>query len=334
MLALNQSLNDFAADESGAPGDNALHNRSTFPPFPNFIYRYDRAHRAFGHGWASAEGCEKLPEEARDADEDAKQDKGEDSGFMTRSPWLRAILSVLLIAAPTGFAQDSDTGSHEALDYQVEWRLIPAGTAKLSWVSMPHSAIAASEARLHLESAGLVSRLFHVDDDYTTMLGQNFCAESTLLTAHEGNRNRETRVNYDVPARKAQSLEKDLVKNTTITNQVDIPACVHDVIGGLMMLRTLNIEPGKTVQIPISDGKKFAQVKVEAQRREDLSTPLGMRKTIRYEVFLFDNVIYKRSGHLHIWLTDDNMRLPVQIQVRLQFAIGTITLRLEKESRS
>jgi hypothetical protein len=58
---------------------------------------------------------------------------------------------------------------------------------------------------------------------------------------------------------------------------------------------------------------------------------MGMRKTIRYEVFLFDNVIYKRTGHLHVWLTDDSSRLPVQFQVRLQFAIGTITLRLEKQ---
>ena len=51
-------------------------------------------------------------------------------------------------------------------------------------------------------------------------------------------------------------------------------------------------------------------------------------------MFLFDNVIYKRSAHVHIWLTDDNVRMPVQIQVRLQFAIGTITLRLAKEERS
>ena len=64
--------------------------------------------------------------------------------------------------------------------------------------------------------------------------------------------------------------------------------------------------------------------------REDLKTPLGTFKTIRYEVFLFDNVLFKRSGHLHVWLTDDAERLPVQLQVRLQITIGTITFRLWK----
>jgi hypothetical protein len=42
-------------------------------------------------------------------------------------------------------------------------------------------------------------------------------------------------------------------------------------------------------------------------------------------------VIYRRSGRTYIWLTNDRRRLPVQIQVHLQLAIGTITLQLEKE---
>jgi Protein of unknown function (DUF3108) len=229
--------------------------------------------------------------------------------------------------------------SNEVLQYGIEWRLVPAGTAKLTWTALPRPATSAGptssgEVRLHMESAGLVSRLFHVDDDYTAAEGQNLCAQNSFLTAHEGSRNRETRVNYNSQTRKADYLEKDLNKNSTTTHEVDIPACVHDVVGGLMVLRTLSLEPGNTAQIPVSDGKKFVQVKIESQRREEIKTEMGMRKTIRYEVFLFDNVLFKRSGHLHIWLTDDNLRLPVQLQIRMTFTIGTITLKLQKEEKS
>ncbi len=224
--------------------------------------------------------------------------------------------------------------NHEVFDYAIEWRLIPAGSAKLTWTSLPHSGPAANELRLHLESAGLVSRLFRVEDDYTAAFGQNLCAQNSFLAAHEGSRSKETRVTYDAQQRKANYIEKDLIKNVTTVHDVEIPPCVHDVLGGLMVLRTLHLEPGNTVQIPISDGKKFVQVKIESQRREDGNTAMGMRKTIRYEVFIFDNVLYKRSGHMHVWLTDDNVRLPVQLQVRLQFTIGTITLKLQKEEKS
>ena len=263
---------------------------------------------------------------------------------MTGIGWRAVILSTLLIAAPFSnrpatAQQESPPGAMsfpvtKSSSTRIEWRLVPAGTAKLTWTALPRPAISAGEVRLHMESAGLVSRLFRVDDDYTAAEGQNLCAQNSFLTAHEGSRNRETRVNYNSQTRKADYLEKDLNKNSTTAHEVDIPACVHDVVGGLMVLRTLSLEPGNTAQIPVSDGKKFVQVKVESQRREEIKTEMGMRKTIRYEVFLFDNVLFKRSGHLHIWLTDDNLRLPVQLQIRMTFTIGTITLKLQKEEKS
>ena len=262
---------------------------------------------------------------------------------MTGLRWRAAILTAVLAAAPyiagqeppgTSLTLPGDAASgHEVLDYQIEWRLIPAGSAKLTWTAVPHAVAPANELKLHLESAGLVSRLFRVEDDYTVSLGQNLCAQNSFISAHEGNRNKETRVTYDAQTHKAIYLEKDMNKNSTTMHDVEIPSCVHDVIGGLMVLRSLHLEPGKAAQIPISDGKKFVQVKIESQRREELTTALGVKKTIRYEVFLFDNVLFKRSGHLHVWLTDDSERLPVQLQVRLQFTIGTITFKLEKEAK-
>ena len=70
--------------------------------------------------------------------------------------------------------------------------------------------------------------------------------------------------------------------------------------------------------------------KVEAQQREDVKTSAGTFKTIRYEIHVFNDVLYRRPAHLYVWLTDDRRKLPVRVQVRMQFAIGTITLLLEK----
>ncbi len=228
--------------------------------------------------------------------------------------------------------------ARETLDYQVEWRLVNAGKARVTWspaASSSKGTPAGWDTTVHLESTGLVSRLFRVNDDYSANLDPNLCAESTSMQAREGVRNRETKVTYNPGSRKASYLERDVAKNSILSSQeIDIPPCVHDLIGGLYLLRTLHLDPGHSTQVTVSDGKKSVPVRVESQRREELKTATGTEKTILCEIFVFNNVLYRRPGHLHVWLTDDSRRLPVQIQIRLQFTIGTITLRLEKEQKS
>jgi hypothetical protein len=222
-----------------------------------------------------------------------------------------------------------------ALAYNVEWRLIDAGKARLTWAAGSQPSHAGPQITLHLESAGLVSKLYKVNDDYTASFTAALCVQDTHLTAHEGSRQRETAVHFDQAEKKASYLERDLVTHAvTLAKETEIPACVHDVIGGLFFLRTLNLEPGHSIQVPVSDGKKAVSAKVEAQQRETIKVPAGTFKTIRYEAFLFNNVLYRRPGHLYVWVTDDNRKLPVRIQVRMHFTIGTITFQLEKEEKT
>lgn len=233
-------------------------------------------------------------------------------------------LWALLVCLSPALAQNSSLPGRETLYYNIEWRLITAGKAKLQWLSVPNRGW---QMNLHLESAGLVSKLYRVEDDYSANFNQAVCAQASQLSTHEGSRDRETRITFDYAGHKADYLERDRARNTVfLARETEIPSCTHDVAGGLYFLRTLNLEPGQSVQIPVTDGKKSVIAKVEAQQREDIKTPEGVFKTIRYEAYLFNNVLYRRSAHLYVWLTDDRRKLPVQIRVRLQFAIGSITL--------
>ncbi len=71
--------------------------------------------------------------------------------------------------------------SGKNLEYEVEWRLVNAGRAKLSIAPSSGDSKNKREMKLHLESTGLVSRLFHVNDDYTVVATENYCALSTFM---------------------------------------------------------------------------------------------------------------------------------------------------------
>lgn len=239
----------------------------------------------------------------------------------------------LLLAAAAGLAAQppASVPESETLFYRAEWRLIHAGNVRLTWAAGNSLSAPGWHTNLEIESAGLVSRLYRVNNHYTSVHNAELCVESTFMKTHEGSRRRETRVTFDAERGKASLEERDLVKNTISAKEIDISPCEHDVIGALYHLRTLNLEPGQSLEIPISDGKKAVLAKVEAQERETVKTSLGMFKTIRYEAFLFNNVLYRRRGRMFVWLTDDDRKLPVQIRVRLPFYIGTVTLQLEKD---
>lgn len=270
---------------------------------------------------------------------------GDTGGFMLAFYRVRPAGAALLVSLGLASAQSfrgdpavrpaAVPSGGEVFHYRVEWRLIHAGDAKLSWTPSQAGDASGWEAELALQSVGLVSRLYKVDDRYNAALDDQFCARHSLLKAQEGSRRRETRVTFDSQRRKASYLEQDLVKQRVAdSHEIDIPACVHDVIGGLYRLRTLRPEPGQSVEIPLSDGKKSIQARVEAQQRETVRTAAGSFQTVRYEAFLFNNVFYRRSGRLFVWLSDNERRLPVQVRIRLPFYIGTVTLELEKMERS
>jgi Protein of unknown function (DUF3108) len=240
---------------------------------------------------------------------------------LSGAPVLAAAMGIFSAASAAGLPP-ADLGK---LTYDIEWRLIHAGDVVLELNS--------AEGRMKLDSAGLVSALFKVDDTYTVHYEQSFCAIESQMDSQEGKRHRQTTVVYDRDQNRASWVERDVLDNNKILRkaQVDIPHCVHDVLGGILALRGSTLEPGQSTLAPMSDGRRAAQVKVEAQQREDVTTPAGTFKTIRYEANMLNGVVYQRKGRVFLWVSDDARRIPVQIRLRLAFPIGTVTLQLQKE---
>lgn len=231
------------------------------------------------------------------------------------------------VGPPAPEPKPSSDRAGEKLVYGVEWRLIRAGTVTIE----EHP----GALNMKIESGGLVASLFKVNDTFVANYDEgdpHFCANWTRMESMEGKRHHEAQVTYDRTANRAHYVERDLANNQILHEaSVDLPACASDTLGALRRLREIRAEPGQAVEIPVSDGRRAALVKVEPQEREEIKVPAGTFKTIRYEAFLLNGVIYPRKGRVWIWYTDDAHRIPVQIRLRTGFPVGTVTLALEKQ---
>src|SRR5215467_2888761 len=170
-------------------------------------------------------------------------------GFTDLRHWQFMFLKALAALSLVPLVSSSLGGSlpeRETLQYNIEWRLISAGKATLEL--HPETPPAeGSQVHLRVESSGFVSKLFKVEDEYTALLNPSLCVQSVHSVSHEGSRQRETRITFDNTAHKASYIERDRAKNTVIlSKEIETSGCVHDVVGGLYYLRTLNLDPGET----------------------------------------------------------------------------------------
>jgi hypothetical protein len=204
--------------------------------------------------------------------------------------------------------------------------MVTAGAAKLQLMREQQD----WEIHLTLESAGLVSRLYRVRDDYKSTVNDQFCGLQSTFEAQEGKRHVLESQRFDNSKHKAIFDIHDLVKNTKQHHELDIPPCTHEIVGALEALRQVKLDPGKAITMPIANGKKMANARIQAQGKEDITVNGKKYSTTRYEAFVFDNVLFRRKGLLLIWMTDDAARTPVQLQFQMGFPIGNITLELEK----
>ncbi|MEP7362847.1 MAG: DUF3108 domain-containing protein [Acidobacteriota bacterium] len=233
---------------------------------------------------------------------------------------MRALLMLAALAWPGS--------ADEIFRYKAEWRLMQAGNIVLAYTAMG--------AHLTMETVGLTASLYRVNDDYRVQFrAASHCSESFLFQIEEGKKRNEARATFPAKAGKSSYVEVDTLSNETLrTAELDVPACVHDVISALAELRSNGHSKGAEFTMPVSDGRKFAQVKVRERGKERVKTEAGEFNTVKYEADLMNGVIYRRWGRMYFWLTDDARRVPVRIRMQMSFFFGTVTIDLVKEERS
>jgi len=102
-------------------------------------------------------------------------------------------------------AQSMSPSNNEVLHYSAEWRFVRAGDIEVYNLS-------GRQTVMKLFSSGLVSRLFHVEDNYTLTRDEQGCNKSLIFKLQEGRRSREIQANFDKQRRKATFVERDLTR--------------------------------------------------------------------------------------------------------------------------
>ena len=104
-------------------------------------------------------------------------------------------------------------------------------------------------------------------------------------------------------------------------------------VSAFYYLRSLALEVGKTVYIDVFDSSKFITVEVNVLRKEKIES-FDKRKidTVIIKPIIKTEGLFKKTGDILIWLTDDESKIPVRVETVVPVGKVVATLKgLERD---
>ena len=207
----------------------------------------------------------------------------------------------------------------ERLIYNVSFTGITAGQASLEVVN---DTVVNNYHQLHIRFNAKTTYPFNliytIDDQVDTWLdSRSLYTRKMTKNIREGNYKNDsyTIIDYD------QSI--------AITNgdTVIIDQFLRDPYSLFYFLRTIPLIIDETIDFTAFDGKKITPFQVITKTKETINTMAGTFSCLVVKPFRKGATLLKNKGDMMIWFSDDKIRLPIQIRIKLKY--GSMLLKIK-----
>ena len=232
---------------------------------------------------------------------------------------MQRILIILTLLISINFGQNVPFKVGESLTYTLQFNIVKMGRGYLSVEACDDVAgIQSYHVKFEAKTRKFADRIFRVRDQIDIWLNKtNLTTLKINKQINEGNYHK----NYNTII--------DYYKSIAITNNdtINIAGNVRDPYSLLYYFRTIPLEVGQVLDFTTFDNKKLTDFKVTVDDKETINTPAGTFQCLVVKPFRDGKTLLKNDGDMKIWFSDDELRLPVQIQIKLKF--GSMLLQLK-----
>jgi len=232
---------------------------------------------------------------------------------------MQRILIILILLTSINFGQKVPFKVGESLTYTLQFNIVKMGRGYLSVESCDDVAgIQSYHVRFKAKTRKFADRIFRVRDQIDIWLNKT---NLTTLKINKQINEGDYHKNYNTII--------DYYKSIAITNNdtINIAGNVRDPYSLLYYFRTIPLEVGQVLDFTTFDNKKLTDFKVTVDDKETINTPAGTFQCLVVKPFRDGKTLLKNDGDMKIWFSDDELRLPVQIQIKLKF--GSMLLQLK-----
>ncbi|MEI7812501.1 MAG: DUF3108 domain-containing protein [Ignavibacteria bacterium] len=118
-------------------------------------------------------------------------------------------------------------------------------------------------------------------------------------------------------------------KAITSGGEYSIPKFVNDIVSAFYLARTYNyskMKPGEKIRLENFYDNKVFPLDVVYRGRERVTVSAGTFDCVLIEPLVQQGGLFKSEGNILVWLTDDNLKMPVKVKTKV--IVGSIDAEL------
>ncbi len=258
---------------------------------------------------------------------------------------LAAVGAPATVAAPTPGTPGFTAG--EVSRYDVYWdgagTQVPAGTIEIAvlaasgddpalptWVDAAARARIRHEARVSLETAPWVARFFEARDVFRTYTDAEFRPIVHLRAIREGRRRVDQAVWHDGAGGVVRVVPPDAA-SVEAGPGFRAPQDHRDPIAAFLLMRTLSLAAGTDVAIPVNDMGRNLTLQSGPLQAETITWQGRAVPSLRMRPTLVQRVQRRAPPVIDLWLTADDRRIPLRIDVAAGFGRVRVELAATRQ---
>jgi hypothetical protein len=211
-------------------------------------------------------------------------------------------------------------GVGEKLEFSVGYGVIKAGTAVME---IPEMVKFSGKKCYHIISTARSNKFFSVFFKVEDKV-ESFMDVHELYSLGFDKHLREGKFKSDISMLFDQENHLAIYNNSKDT--FSVPAYVQDILSTLYYVRTQDLKVGQSLFVDNHADKKNYPLEVKVLRKESIKVPAGSFNCVVVEPILKASGIFQQKGKLTVWLTDDQVKMPVLMKSKV--AIGSISTEL------
>jgi hypothetical protein len=180
------------------------------------------------------------------------------------------------------------------------------------------SGIESYRVKFRAKTSKFADKIFRVRDQIDIWLNKNDL--TTLKINKQINEGKYHRKYYT-------SIDYNNLIAITNKDTINITGTVRDPYSLLYYFRTIPLKSGEILDFTTFDQNKLTDFRVIVDGKQTIETPAGKFSCIIIKPFREGKTLLKNEGDMKIWFSDDELRLPVQIQIKLKYGSMLLQLR-------